>query len=147
MGEDLVIKTGMLGVTRWWQDVRAGLLGPQLQPWLLLSIPWGCLCLRQWWGRKDTSIPCLPPLAFASRLGLVPSGSSGRAVLHEGPQCWAPWMCLKLLSILTFALVSCPALQQGQLKGCFSLNLGDSLSRGSLVLLTQKISPQQSKAD
>ena len=47
----------------------------------------------------------------------MPSGSLGRVVPHEGPWCWVPQMCLKLLSILTFVLANCPALQVSQIDG------------------------------
>lgn len=109
----------------------AGLAGLQLQPRLLrcLGLPW------QRWG--GTAVPHLPPLACAVRLLSVSPGSLGRAVLHAGPGSWALWVYLKVLSILTFVLAACPASQPVQMKGHFSPNLGDSITR-SLVLLTPK---------
>lgn len=91
------------------------------------------------------------PVSFGSRGRLVskPPGSSGRAVRHAGPWRWLPQMRVKPLSILTFALANCPALEPVQLKGYFSeyfLNLADSLSQGSLVFLTPKARPSTARS-
>lgn len=81
---------------------HAGLPGPQLPPSLLLSIPRALPGAAQARGsggvRKDGSIPRLAPSAFASRLVLMPSGSLGRVVLHEGPWRRVPQMCLSILT-------------------------------------------------
>lgn len=90
---------------------HAGVPGPQLQPWLLLSIPRALpgaarACGSGGEGRLH---PIAASFGFCKQAGLNAFRLFGQS-LHVGPQCWALWMRLKPLSILTFVLANCPAL-------------------------------------
>ena len=73
LGGDLVIKTGMLGVTRWWEDAtkHPGPRWPARSPASALAAPqhppgtaWSCPCPQQWWGGEGRLHPTPASFGF-----------------------------------------------------------------------------------